>query len=135
MSVIEDSRKLFQDMVAPDLKALGVRLDAVVARLDKLEGSQKESFAVTEKRMNDGFAAAERLADARYDKLQVMIELNEKVAAARHELLTTRLEQALSAFHNALQFDRRMEQVEKTTSAITRSLSQGSEATELPKPA
>ena len=49
MGNVEDSRKVLQDFVAPDLKAIGARLEAL------------------EKEMNLRFSAAEQLASIRHE--------------------------------------------------------------------
>ena len=50
MSVIEDTRKLLQDFLAPELSELSARVDAL------------------EKRVDDRFDAAERLASERHSQ-------------------------------------------------------------------
>lgn len=42
MSVVDDLRKLLQDLVTPDLRALGVRVEHVEKRLENLEHSIAE---------------------------------------------------------------------------------------------
>ena len=37
MSVIDDSRKVLQDFLAPELRAIAVRLDALEKRFDSLD--------------------------------------------------------------------------------------------------
>lgn len=37
MSVVDDVRKLLQDLVAPELRALGVRMDNIERRIDSVE--------------------------------------------------------------------------------------------------
>ena len=51
MSVIEDTRRLLQDFLAPELRELTARVDAL------------------EKRMEDRFDAAERLASERHTQV------------------------------------------------------------------
>jgi outer membrane murein-binding lipoprotein Lpp len=69
MSVIEDTRKLLQDFLAPELRELSARVDAL------------------EERMNARFDAAERLASERHtetvqaiSRLADVYELRERVA-------------------------------------------------------
>lgn len=45
MGVIEDVRKLLQDLVTPDLKAIGMRLGTVEQRLEKLEARVDRNHA------------------------------------------------------------------------------------------
>ncbi len=54
MSVIEDARKVMQDLIAPELRALSVRLDAVEKQLDGIDKK---------------FGDVERKADQRHQEL------------------------------------------------------------------
>ncbi len=69
MSVIEDTRRLLQDFLAPELRELAARVDAL------------------EKRMNDRFDSAERLASERHTEAMLAIgrladvyELRERIS-------------------------------------------------------
>lgn len=95
MSALEDTRKLLQDIVTPDLKALSVRVDALDSRVDSLERTMK-----------DGFAQAERTAIERQQQF-------EKLDAVRSDLIAQRIE----SLANALQFDRRLERLEREKAA------------------
>jgi hypothetical protein len=67
MGNIEDLRKVIQDFVAPDLKALTMRVDG-------LEKSMNARFDVAEKRMDERFDAAEKQTDLKLDLLIKTIE-------------------------------------------------------------
>ena len=88
MSVVDDSRKLLQDLIAPELRAIAVRLDALEKRLDaRLESAEKRldgRIDVIERRI-DGF---ERRVDARFDE-------TERRAEGRHQQLMLALNQLL----------------------------------------
>ncbi len=57
MSVVEDVRKVVQDLVVPELRALAVRVDA-------LEKSMNTRIDMLEKKVDDN----ERRAEQRYDE-------------------------------------------------------------------
>ena len=76
MSVIEDTRKLLQDFLAPELRELTARMDAL-----------EERFEARFKGIDTRFDAAERLASERHTQLMQAIarladvyELRERIA-------------------------------------------------------
>jgi hypothetical protein len=80
MSVIEDTRKLLQDFLAPELRELSARVDALEDRMN----ARFDSF---EKSVDARFDAAERLASERHTqtmqaigRLADVYELRERVA-------------------------------------------------------
>ena len=83
MAVVEDVRKAFRDVVAPDLKALQVEV--------------KEGFAFVEKQ----FASVERVAAIRHELVLAELRTALAVAESRHE-----------AILKALDIDRRLERIE-----------------------
>jgi prefoldin subunit 5 len=68
MSVIEDARKVMQDLIAPELRALSVRLDALEKQLENIDkrfdGVDKKFEGVDKK-----FGDVERRADQRQQEL------------------------------------------------------------------
>jgi hypothetical protein len=83
MGAVEDVRRAFQDIVAPDLKALQVEV--------------KEGFASVEK----PFASIEKLAAVRHDLLLAELRNAQMIAESRHE-----------AILKARDIDKRLERVE-----------------------
>jgi hypothetical protein len=75
MSVIDDSRALFQDVVTPDLKAIASRLDAL------------------EKSVKQGFESVEKVAELRQELLLNRLEAERAANIARHELVMNKLDQ------------------------------------------
>jgi hypothetical protein len=63
MSVVEDGRKLAQDFLAPELRAVAVRLDALEKRYDSLDHKIDEVDRRAEKRHDQIIAAIASLAD------------------------------------------------------------------------
>jgi hypothetical protein len=91
MSVIEDTRKLLQDFLAPELRELTARVDALEermnARFESLEERMNARFESLEERMDTRFEAVERLASERHTQVMLAIgrladvfELRERVA-------------------------------------------------------
>ena len=117
MSVIDDTRKVLQDVIAPDLKAINVRLDAVervmnlrfeqvdkqFEQVDKRFEQIEKRFDQFEKRMDERFAQSEKLTLAKFDQLLSRIELLTSVMGANHE-----------AQMHAMDLNRRMERIESS---------------------
>jgi hypothetical protein len=91
MSVIEDTRRLLQDFLAPELRELSARVSSLEermnARFESLEERMDNRFESLEERMDSRFDAAERIASERYAqtmqaiaKLADVYELRERVA-------------------------------------------------------
>lgn len=83
MGSIEDSRKAVQDFLAPNLKALTVRLEAL------------------EKEMHAGFAHAEKMNLERFSS-----------AAARHDALLATMAANHTSIMNTLEFEKRLTRLE-----------------------
>jgi hypothetical protein len=107
MSVIDDVRVLLQDIVAPDLKAIAARLDA-------LEVSVKQGFDISERSMSQRFDAAERIAAIRHEAILSRFDGAIASANANHE-----------ATLKAMNMDRRMEQLEALVAAQARESARG----------
>jgi hypothetical protein len=90
MSVIEDTRKLLQDFLAPELRELSARVDALEermhARFETLEKRVDTRFETLGVRMDARFDASERLASERHaqtmqaiTRLADVYELRERI--------------------------------------------------------
>jgi len=107
MSVIEDTRKLIQDFLAPELreisvrldsleKQFGLKLDAVDTKIDSLDrrfGTRQDAF---EARTADRFTAIEKqfqAIDKRFDAVDKRFDTAERLAADRHTQLLQQLQQ------------------------------------------
>ena len=100
MGNVEDLRKVIQDFVAPDLKALSARFDglektmnarfdAVDARFDAAEKRVDARFDAAEKRVEERFDAAEKRTDL---KLELLIKTVEAFRAEmRSEFMMLKL--------------------------------------------
>ena len=63
MSVIEDTRKVMQDFLAPELRAISVRLDALEKQLNGVDKRFEDSDRRAEKRHDEVLTAIARMSD------------------------------------------------------------------------
>ncbi len=75
MSYIEDTRKLMQDFLAPELRAISVRLDALEETVDANERRAQQRFSElsqqtqdVETRTQQRFSEVERRAEQRHSE-------------------------------------------------------------------
>ena len=80
MSVVEDARKVMQDLIAPELRALSARLDAVEKRLDaidkRFDGVDKR-FDSVDKRFDN--------VDKKFENVDKKFDDVERRAEQRHQ--------------------------------------------------
>lgn len=57
MSVVEDFRKVVQDFIAPELRAISARLDAINIRLESMEKLNEVRFQRLEDKINSSHEA------------------------------------------------------------------------------
>jgi hypothetical protein len=86
MSAIDGSRKLLQDFLAPELRAISVRLDALEKRFDEAAKRQEKFSDSVDKR----FDAVEKQAEKRHDQVLTAINRLAEINEMRDRL--TRLE-------------------------------------------
>ncbi len=89
MSVIEDARKVMQDLIAPELRALSVRLDAVEKQLEVID----KKFGDVERRADQRHQELMHHMDQRIDDLGFLLrksmevkEIVERVAALEDKM-------------------------------------------------
>jgi hypothetical protein len=128
MSMIDDARVLLQDVVAPDLKAISARLDALehtaTQRFDANDKANDRRFETADKTMKQGFeSVSQRFIDLKKSILQRFDSI-EKLSDVRHELLILRIDSGTASADakfdtilKALNIDRRMEQLEAIVAA------------------
>ncbi len=63
MSVVEDSRKVLQDFLAPELRAISVRLDALEKRVEGVDKKFDEVERRAEKRHDEVMSAIARIGE------------------------------------------------------------------------
>jgi GTP1/Obg family GTP-binding protein len=65
MSVVDDSRKLLQDLIAPELRTIDARLTALEKRFDETD----RRLITADKVEQERFAAAEKIAQERFERI------------------------------------------------------------------
>ncbi len=108
MGVVEDIRQVIQDLVAPQLKSLDARINALDARTTSLETS------ITQR-----FASAEAVANARHEAISAQIAQLTTKMDARQEALTAQIAQLANivatdhaAILQKLDLEKRIERIE-----------------------
>jgi hypothetical protein len=107
MSVVEDSRKVLQDFVAPELRAISVRLDVLEKRFEeRFQLSEKrfdERFQHLEKRFDEKLEASEKrlgqridFLDKRLDGLEQKIDHVDRRAEKRHDEVMSSIKQLIN---------------------------------------
>jgi len=91
MSVIEDVRKVFQDLVAPELKSLSVKLDG-------LEREMKVRDEMTQTKL---------------EALSAKIDSGERLTHAKQEALSAKMDAQYASIMNALDLDKRVGLLER----------------------
>jgi len=69
MSVIEDTRKLLQDFLAPELRELSARVGALEERMEARFNAVDKRIDRLEQRVEDRLVDAERLASERHGQV------------------------------------------------------------------
>ncbi len=82
MGAIEDSRKVLQDFLAPELRAIAVRLDALEKRIDGIDHKIDDVDRRAEKRHDTVMLALGRLVD--YNELRERLARLESKESAHH---------------------------------------------------
>ncbi len=104
MGTIDETRKLLQDFLAPELRAITAKLDSIDKRLDgadkrfeRLELQIDHRFIDLERRIDQKAQDAEKRADDRYQGLQMSFasltnynELRERMANLERETVRRR---------------------------------------------
>jgi cell division septum initiation protein DivIVA len=67
MIAVDDTRKLLQDLVAPDLKSIQTEIHALSERVNSLEKTMEQRFSASDKSMDQRFTAAEEIAKIRHE--------------------------------------------------------------------
>ena len=67
MSVIEDTRKLVQDFLAPELRTISARLDALDAKVDASQRTLNEKIDITHRSLDAKIETIHRSLDAKID--------------------------------------------------------------------
>ncbi len=112
MSVIEDSRKLMQDFIAPELRGIAANLDALQKRYEILDHKVDEVDSRTEKRLVEAEQRAEkRLAEAQSHTDKQLVDLASRTEK-RFDKIDQRLDKVDQRFDTMQQMaDRQHEEI------------------------
>ena len=102
MSVIEDVRKVVQDLVAPELKSLSVKLD----NMDSESKLRDQSLVAK-------IESAERESKLRDEITQARIDIVRDSMGARIDALGAKMDGQYASIMNALDLNRRVETLER----------------------
>ncbi len=75
MGTIDDIRKAFQDIIAPELRAISVRLESVEKRMDERLASLDKRIDAIDKRMDERLESFEKIVSERFSALDKAIDL------------------------------------------------------------
>ncbi len=81
MGAIDDVRNVMQDFLAPELRELKARIDAVERQVGELKGSMQGQFQTVQKQLEQ----VERRAKQRHHSLEEQFQHAEHRAEKRHE--------------------------------------------------
>ena len=108
MGVIEDSRKLVQDFLAPELRAISVRVEALEKKVDEVDGRAEKRHVVALAKIDD----VERRAEKRHAEVLGIIGDLERRTDKRFEQIDKRFEQVDKRFEQmGAHFDTRFDQL------------------------
>ncbi len=124
MSVIEDGRKLMQDFLAPELRAISVRVEALEKKVDEVDGRAEKRHVVALAKIDDVdrrtdkrhaeilgiIGDLERRTDKRFAEVLGTIGDLERRTDKRFEHVDKHFEQMDKRFE---QMDKRFEQMDK----------------------
>lgn len=111
MSTVDDIRKLFQDLIAPELRSISVRLDGFEKRMDERFATVDQRFNAVDQRMDERFAAADQRMDGLEKRL---IGLDAQIAqrfGTLDQRMWTNQTQTIDAIHRLSDYDRLAQRV------------------------
>jgi predicted Holliday junction resolvase-like endonuclease len=120
MSVIEDVRKVVQDLVAPELKSISVRLDGFEresklrdeALATKIESAERES-KLRDEALATKVESWQRESKLRDEITQARIDIVRDSLGARIDALGAKMDGQYASIMNALDLNRRVETLER----------------------
>ena len=102
MSVIEDVRKVIQDLVAPELKSLSVKLDNI----------EKEA-KLRDDNLNAKIDSRDEMTQTRFEALNAKIDSGERLTHAKLEAVSAKMDAQYASIMNALDLDKRVGLLER----------------------
>ena len=120
MSVIEDARKIVQDLVAPELQSLHAKIDGLEKTVDAKFGvvdakldTMNQRIASLERETSLRLVNAEERSSVRHELLLAHLETFSAKIGARFDAVERKAEQDKSEILNALQTDKRIRTLEE----------------------
>ncbi len=109
MSIVDDTRKLLQDLIAPELKALQGQLTSLEKTMDARFAAVDGKFASIDGR----FASLEKTMDARFAAMNDKMDAQKESLLAETRVLSVTLTSSLSMMTRTLQdIDTRLRRME-----------------------
>jgi hypothetical protein len=69
-NALQTAQSFMQDVLAPDVRELKVKVDSLDKRIDSLERHMNQRFEALEKRMDERFEAFEKRMDERFEAFE-----------------------------------------------------------------
>jgi predicted RNase H-like nuclease (RuvC/YqgF family) len=86
MGVVEDSRKIIQDFLAPELRAVGARLEALEKQVTSLETNVNRQFGSLETSFNRQLSSLETNMNRQFQDLRTAFEFDKRLSRIEAEL-------------------------------------------------
>ena len=112
MSVIEDVRKVFQDLVAPELKSLNTRVDGLEKTVDAKLETMSVRVSSLEREMDHRLKALEERAAARHELILSRLETFAAKVDARFDVMAAKAEADRAEVLRAIDTDKRLSSLE-----------------------
>jgi hypothetical protein len=109
MSVIEDVRKVVQDLVAPELKYLAVKLDGIELEV-KLRG---ENVATKVETVQAKIEIVEKILTSKIESSEREAKVRDDLTHVKLEALTVKMEAQYQSILYSLNLDKRVETLER----------------------
>ncbi|MGH9604365.1 MAG: hypothetical protein ACRD3N_01575 [Terracidiphilus sp.] len=92
VGVVEETRQVIQDFLAPELRELRGEMASLVQRMDSMEEANRARFEKIEETTRVRFDKFEETTRAHFDKIDARFENFEEMSRARFEKVDARLE-------------------------------------------
>jgi hypothetical protein len=109
MSVVEDVRKVVQDLVAPELKSLAVKLEGIELEV-KLRG---ENVATKIETVQTRIENAEKILTSKIESSDREAKVRDDLTHVKLEALTAKMEAQYQSILYSLNLDKRVETLER----------------------
>jgi len=129
MGNVEDVRKVIQDFVAPDMKAIAARIEALEKEMGIQFKALRSEFDVRftaadhkvdslKNEMNVRFTSTEQRIASLEKEMNLRFTAAEQLAASRHENLMNAMSSHHSSIMNSLEMEKRLARLESDRSRL-----------------